>query len=318
LKQVYPVSPAITGVFYGGPYISKTGVFDPAIAKAGLHTVIYKAIDVNLCENVDSIQLRVNGHPIADFTGVPLSGCVPLTVDFTATPGYTKYDWDFGNGKTGQGDILQSKYPNAGSYPISLKVTDINNCVSIVTKPNYITAHPRPQASFNYSPKQINLSLTTVQFTNFTVGSNISKYTWTVDNQFETNQQDFSKIFHDSGNIKISMIAENQWGCIDSTTQYIFVIDTFIIFIPNAFSPNNDGVNDIFKVGGIGIRYLEMNIYNRWGERLFTQKDDSNSFGWDGIYLDETVPQGAYMYTILARDNINRPYLFKGMVTVLK
>lgn len=318
LKQVYPVSPAITGVFYGGPYISKTGVFDPAIAKAGLHTIIYKAIDVNLCENVDSIQLRVNGHPIADFTGVPLSGCVPLTVDFTATPGYTKYDWDFGNGKTGQGDILQSKYPNAGSYPISLKVTDINNCVSIVTKPNYITAHPRPQASFNYSPKQINLSLTTVQFTNFTVGSNISKYTWTVDNQFETNQQDFSKIFHDSGNIKISMIAENQWGCIDSTTQYIFVIDTFIIFIPNAFSPNNDGVNDIFKVGGIGIRYLEMNIYNRWGERLFTQKDDSNSFGWDGIYLDETVPQGAYMYTILARDNINRPYLFKGMVTVLK
>lgn len=241
-----------------------------------------------------------------------------MPIDFRGGDGFKKYEWNFGNGQKATESQTQTTYTNAGKYTVKLSVTDNNNCVATIVKPDYITAYPRPKVNFNYAPLEINLSLTTVQFTNFTIGDSTTRYRWDVDDVYETNSKDFTKIFHDSGNIKISLLAVNNWGCRDSSFQYVFVIDTFIIFVPNAFSPNADGINDEFKVGGLGIRNLEMTIYNRWGEKLFYRKDNSNSFSWDGSYLGETVPDGSYMFTIFARDSRNRPYFFKGMVTVLR
>ncbi|MFM9944915.1 MAG: PKD domain-containing protein [Bacteroidia bacterium] len=306
------------GLFYGGPYVDAIGNFNPAVAAAGDHQVLYKVTDKNTCINKDSILVKVNAKPVFNFTAEPLKGCEPLIVNFEGGQGFKKYEWDFGNKQKALGQLTQTVYSGDGKYTVTLKVTDNNNCVATINKPDYITTYQRPKADFNYAPFEINMSVTPVEFTNYTSGDSINNYRWDVEDVFETNNQDFSKIFYDSGNIKISLLAVNKWGCRDSTTQYIFVIDTFIIFVPNTFSPNADGINDEFRVGGIGIRNLEMTIYNRWGEKLFYRKDDSNSFGWDGTYLGETVQEGSYMFTISARDSKKHPYYFKGMVTVLK
>lgn len=306
------------GIFYGGPYVDVAGNFYPSTAAAGNHPVLYKVTDKNKCVSKDSIFVVVNAKPVFNFWGEPVKGCVPLAVNFEGGQGFKKYEWNFGNNQKATGQQSQTVYYGDGKYTVSLKVTDNNNCVATITKPDYITSYPRPKADFNYSPFEINMGITPVQFTNYTEGDSIKKYRWDVDDEFETDDENFTKIFTDSGNIKISLLAINQWGCRDSTTQYVFVIDTFIIFIPNAFSPNYDGINDEFKVGGIGIRNLEMTIYNRWGEKIFYRKEDSNSFSWDGTYLGERVQEGSYMFTIMARDSINRPYFFKGMVTVLR
>ncbi|NUM31095.1 MAG: gliding motility-associated C-terminal domain-containing protein [Bacteroidetes bacterium] len=314
------ISPAVTpnGVFYGVPFIDAVGNFNTGLAGPGTHQIFYKVTNSNNCTNKDSSLIKVNGKPIFDFTANPTSGCEPLDVSFNATSGYKKYEWNFGDSKTSTGDSTINTYKKYGNYNVTLKVTDNNNCTVTINKPDYIQVFQRPQADFNYSPFEINMSITPVQFTNFSSGNNITKFQWSIDDKFETDQEHFSKIFHDSGNIKISLLTVNSWGCRDSISQYIFVIDTFIIFIPNAFSPNFDGINDEFKVGGIGIRYLEMTIYNRWGEKLFSQSDNSNSFGWNGIYLGEQVPQGIYFYTIMARDNKRHKYLFEGTISVLR
>lgn len=322
VKVILPFNTAVKGDFFGtgqpGDYVDALGNFQPTLAKSGSHNIYYKVTDINLCTSLDSINVLVNAKPIFDFAAKPTEGCVPLVVNFDAAAGYSKYEWDFGNSNKGLGSSTQTIYQKDGKYTVTLKVTDNNNCYNIFTKNDYITAHPRPKADFNYSPFEINLSITPVQFSNFSSGASITKYRWDVDDSFETDQPDFTKVFHDSGYIKISLMTENKWGCRDSISQYIFVIDTFIIFIPNAFSPNEDGVNDVFKVGGIGIRNLEMTIYNRWGEKLYNRSSPSNDFGWDGIYLDQYVQQGAYMYVIRAKDNRNRSYMFKGTVTVLE
>lgn len=317
VKVITPMTTP-NGIFYGGPYIDKLGNFSPTVSAAGVHQVLYKVSDKNACINIDSIKVKVNTKPVFNFTGEPLKGCEPLEVDFVGGAGFKKYEWNFGNGQKASGQQVQTTYYNQGKKTVTLMVTDNNNCVATIIKPNYITSYPRPKVNFNYAPFEINLSLTPVQFTNFTVGDSIDHYRWDVEDIYETDAEDFTKIFQDSGNIKISLLAVNRWGCRDSSSQYVFVIDTFIIFVPNAFSPNADGINDEFKVGGLGIRHLEMTIYNRWGEKLFYRKDNSNSFSWDGTYLGETVQDGSYMFTILARDSRNRPYFFKGMVTVLK
>ncbi len=317
IKVITPMTTP-NGIFYGGTYIDVNGNFSPTVSMAGDHPVFYKVSDKNTCTNLDSIKVKVNTIPVFNFTGKPLTGCEPLLVNFEGGAGFKKYEWNFGNSQKATGPLVQTVYTNDGKYTVALTVTDNNNCVATITKPNYITAYQRPVADFNYAPREINISVTPVQFTNFTTGDSIIRYRWDVDDVYESDLTDFSKIFTDSGNIKISLLAVNQWGCRDSTAQYIFVIDTFIIFIPNTFSPNYDGINDEFKVGGLGIRNMEMSIYNRWGEKLFYRKDDSNSFTWDGSYLGETVQEGTYMFTILARDQKKRPYYFKGMVTVLK
>ncbi|MCC6721776.1 MAG: gliding motility-associated C-terminal domain-containing protein [Bacteroidia bacterium] len=317
IKVITPMTMP-NGVFFGGPYIDAIGNFNTGIASAGNHKIFYKVSNTNKCTNTDSTFIKVNGKPIFDFAANPVSGCEPLEVNFNATTGYKKYEWNFGDTKTGNSDTAINIYKKSGNYNVSLKVTDFNNCIVTISKPNFIQVYPRPKADFNYSPFEINMGITPVQFTNFSSGKNISKYQWSIDDEYETDQEHFSKVFADSGNIKISLLTVNSWGCRDSVSQYIFVIDTFIIFIPNAFSPNFDGINDEFKVGGIGIRNLEITIYNRWGEKLFYRSENSNTFGWDGIYLGEQVPQGTYFYTILARDNKKRKYLFEGTISVLR
>jgi gliding motility-associated-like protein len=317
VKVITPMATP-NGVFYGGSYIDMAGNFYPALAAAGDHPVLYKVSDKNTCTSIDSIKVKVNAKPVFNFWGEPINGCAPLLVNFEGGQGFKSYEWNFGNSQKATGQQVQAVYNNDGKYTVSLKVTDNNNCVATITKPNYITSYPRPKVDFNYAPFEINMGVTPVQFTNFTTGDSIKNYRWDVEDIYETDDEHFTKVFYDSGNIKISLLAVNQWGCRDSTTQYIFVIDTFIIFIPNAFSPNYDGINDEFKVGGLGIRNLEMTIYNRWGEKLYYRNEPGNSFSWDGTYLGEQVQEGSYMFTIMARDSRNRPYFFKGMVTVLR
>ena len=88
------------------------------------------------------------------------------------------------------------------------------------------------------------------------------------------------------------------------------------LYVPNAFSPNGDGLNDYFATPGWYIKEYHLTIYNRWGEKLF----ESNSLyhSWDGTYEGNVVENEAYVYIIesLGIDNIKRGY--KGTVTVLR
>ena len=316
IQVITPTIP--NGVFSGGNYIDTKGNFSPQTASEGNHPVIYSLTDANTCFSKDSIKVKVNATPQFDFSAEPTNGCIPLTVDFKTDSGFKKYVWNFGNGQQGAGYKPQSIYPSDGEYTVTLTITNANNCVTVITKPNYITAYPRPKANFTYAPFEINMGITPVQFTNVSSGNNITAYRWDIDDVFETNDLNFSKTFNDSGNIKISLLAINQWGCRDSVSQNIFVIDTFLIFIPNSFSPNFDNINDVFKVGGIGIKDMDMTIYSRWGEILFSQSSVSNDIYWDGMYKGEVVQQGAYMYTLYVKDTDGRPYLFKGMIMLIK
>jgi PKD repeat protein len=212
MKVVNAVSPSPLGYFCGtcqpgpGEYVTAAGNFLPDVAKAGTHPVFYKVSDANNCISKDSIKVSVNPKPVFDFNATPLKGCEPLVVNYTAAPGFAQYDWNFGNSQSGSGISPQTLYASAGDYTVSLKVTDINSCAVTISKPNYINVYPRPKADFSYSPREINLSLTQVQFNNYSKGSNITEFRWDVDDVYETDQNDFSKVFHDSGNIKISLL----------------------------------------------------------------------------------------------------------------
>ena len=88
------------------------------------------------------------------------------------------------------------------------------------------------------------------------------------------------------------------------------------IFVPTAFTPNGDGLNDQFKVVSQDIINIDMQIYSRWGERLFESKDQN--YGWDGTYKGVRVEDGAYLYLIEAQTTDMKWHTLNGTVTVLR
>ena len=89
------------------------------------------------------------------------------------------------------------------------------------------------------------------------------------------------------------------------------------ILIPTAFSPNNDGINDEFKLDNIADEQLiEFRVFNRWGTILYSTKDIHR--GWNGTYKGEIQPVGIYGYIVQIKLSDGREELYKGTVTLVK
>jgi gliding motility-associated-like protein len=88
------------------------------------------------------------------------------------------------------------------------------------------------------------------------------------------------------------------------------------IILPNAFSPNNDGLNDIFELEGIYISQFKISVYNRWGELVYYS--DNIKQAWDGKMNGEHLPEGIYVYRIEAVDTIGEPLVLQGTISILR
>lgn len=103
---------------------------------------------------------------------------------------------------------------------------------------------------------------------------------------------------------------------ITSESNIAEVIPTMSLYIPDAFTPNGDGINDTFGISGEAVRNFSMRIYDRWGELLF--ESDNASQQWDGSYKGKTVPQGVYVYQLTAQAPTGQHAAKKGTVTVVE
>ncbi|WP_417591508.1 gliding motility-associated C-terminal domain-containing protein [Owenweeksia hongkongensis] len=90
--------------------------------------------------------------------------------------------------------------------------------------------------------------------------------------------------------------------CTDTLYRYVYVKKIFKLFIPNAFTPDGDGINDVFLFKGVGIAKFQANVYNRWGEMVYSWDESSGSDGWDGTQNGKPVPTGVYTYKIVVED----------------
>jgi gliding motility-associated-like protein len=107
-----------------------------------------------------------------------------------------------------------------------------------------------------------------------------------------------------------TLLLKSRNNCWQIDTVMIDVKDCYkniekFIFVPNAFTPNNDGKNDQFKIQGLNITHVKMDVYNRWGEKIFSES--GNHVGWDGKFQNQEVPEGVYIVVteVSYRDNNN-------------
>ena len=209
-----------------------------------------------------------------------------------------------------------------GNY--SVIITDANNCA--ISEQFYIDPDliENPIAEFNVIP-DLKMHYLYRQLNNpiFFIDKSIDEFTiitnwfWEFGDGFTSNDQDTKHSFSEIGDFNVTLAIENLYGCLDTITKRV-IIEEFLLYIPNSFTPQYDGINDVFLPKGIGVKNYELKIYNRWGEHFFTS--DNLNIGWNGRTdrKDKIAQTGVYVYLINVTDVFGEKHTYNGQVTLIK
>jgi gliding motility-associated-like protein len=191
---------------------------------------------------------------------------------------------------------------------------------------NYtVEVFPQPVADFNFAPIKPVAGSDDVQFTDASHSAEIVGWNWYFTNtagQNTSSMQHPSFIYMDAGDYVAALVVKSENGCTDTITKVVTVGEDFGIFIPNAFTPNGDGVNDVFQPKGFGIVKYEMQIFDRWGEKIFETTEFEK--GWDGIRqkkndINYTISkEEVYTWRIKATSVFGKAHEYTGHVTLIK
>lgn len=276
----------------------------------GVNKVVYKSFpgpgdypvtlfisDANQCR--DSLTTIVSYQPIPDkiLALKDINGCVPAEILFPPLHDLLdttyKVTWDFGDGSTGEGLTPTHLYDQIKEYDISVHVKDVIGCEYDGYFSRAVKIHDVPTAGFDYSPKEISNLKPALQIADNSEGG--SRWTYEFGNGDVLYSQNPSYVFQDTGYFVVRQIVTNNSGCSDTSFIRLDVEPITTIFLPNAFLPSTDGENSTFRsVGnGFGIVMYEMQIFDRYGEKVFS----TNKFeeGWDGLdKYGKRLPNGSY------------------------
>jgi len=253
--------------------------------------------DVNGCVGSAITEILVHDIPEVDFVGNPLQGCVPLNVNFTnlvvSTDLINSYSWSFGGGAMGTSTLANPNkiFSQAGIYDISLTVVTEYGCTNTETKPAYISAFPKPTASFFADPAIVELGSGPVQFIDQSGGATL--WLWTFGDGNHSSESNPLHWYETAGQFNVVLIVSNEHGCIDSTWRYVQILHNISFYVPNAFTPGSDGINDEFGPTGVGIKEIDFAIYDRWGKMVFFS--NSMEKKWDGR-INGRIPNSTTMF----------------------
>lgn len=177
--------------------------------------------------------------------------------------------------------------------------------------------YPNPVADFNVQPTSTTILTPIITFTNLSTGANF--WSWDLgDLTTFSNADPTPHTYADTGTYIITLITSTQYNCWDTAYQNITIEPDFMFYIPSAFTPNGNGLNDSFSGRGIFIEKYEMSIYDRWGNLVY-KTDDINK-PWTGKTKggSEMAEVDVYVYSINVTDIKKNVHYYKGIVTLLK
>ncbi len=276
------------------------------------------------CKDTVIKSANVWPMPEIDFTAGPLEACWPFTVIFdnltTINSGIVNYTWDLddGNGpfSSFEPSIMYPNYDN--SYTITLNAISDHGCDTSITRPNYITVHHKPNASFTYTPTDLDVLNNIIHTENLSVGADNYFWDYGTGDQ-STAFEEYYQYPADTGTYTITLVTTTNFGCSDTADAIVHVKPVFTIYIPNTFTPNGDGLNEYFMVYGYNIHDVTMMVFDRWGENLLTLSgDDPMTKGWDGSYKQQPAKQDVYVYRIEVTDIFGNFHEFMGQINLLR
>ena len=180
--------------------------------------------------------ITVYETPTVNFSGLPTNGCFPLRVQFTdlSTPGSgntnTAWLWDFGNGNTSSLQNPLITYSTAGTFSVTLKVTNDKGCSRVLSKPNYISVTPGVQAGFTNTQPTVCHPPTNISFTNTSVGPGLLSYSWNFGDAGTSALQNPTHTFLSPGTFTVTLITSSSSGCVDTIRNNVTITNNTTAF----------------------------------------------------------------------------------------
>jgi gliding motility-associated-like protein len=274
------------------------------------------------CKSTFTLNVYVNPIPVVDFTADKTAGCEKLPVMFTNNSyipagSITTYSWNVGDHTAAQSYTMQHTYP-AGLYSVTLTAVSDSGCVATKIKPKYIDVWPTPVADYFANPQTSDVLEPIVNFNNTSAGYNHFWWYFGDISPVDSTHINPTHTYNDevATSYMSTLIVQNQFGCSDTTQRLVVIDPAYVIYIPNAFTPNGDGLNDIFQAKGYYISKFDMVIYDRWGEQIFSSDDITK--GWDGTVKGKTAENSVYVWKVIVVDTQKKRHDLTGHVTLMK
>tara|TARA_Y100000589_G_scaffold332344_1_gene392032 strand:- start:1579 stop:4659 length:3081 start_codon:yes stop_codon:yes gene_type:complete len=298
---------------YGGtsPYSFSwnNGATSQNLTNVPAGTYISTITDSNGCTKIDTIIINEPSPISTSFNSIPTckDSCFGQ-IQLSYSGGIPPYQliWETGDTNVNILDSLCQDY-----YSFSL--TDSNGCiiqdsiaVGLLSQINaYFVFNPDSE----YAPVQ-------VSFIDSSSGT-ITGWLWDFGNNTTSTTQNPNVTYNQDGTYTVTLIVTDSLGCADTYTKEITVLPPTSILVPNVFSPNNDGINDVFTIKSSFIKSVHGQIFNRWGNLLFEWTHPKGY--WDGrTSSGELVPAGSYFYVIKYTTLKNEEFELKGTITLIR
>lgn len=289
----------------------------------GSKSVTLTTVDDNACKNTIVKDILYQPVPaLLVIEPTQFTACVPATIFFNnlsfPIDSTYKIEWDFGDGKFGSAISPTHVYDSTGLYNVSIKITSPIGCVTQNNYPSWIEVLESPSASFTYTPEKLNNFVKTATFTNTSEREDYINWDFGGRGNSFANIANFT--FPDTGLYTVALYAFHNNGCVDTAYQIIDVEPIVTLQMPNAFTPNNDGLNDSFKGYGYlqGLTDYKMTIWNRWGEQIFITTDPTEGWNGEKDNAGSLSPQGVYVFQVDYISPRGEKKNLKGHVTLIR
>ncbi len=273
------------------------------------------------CIDKQTSTLFIYKEPEVDFEISPGLQCIPFNAQFinlSSADAPLSYYWTFGEGGSSTDKNPSYLYDSVGVYDVSLTIYASKGCTDTISKlrDDYIVVHPSPISNFQTDKLVTDICHSEIEFFDLSEGA-VEVY-YSFDGNAFSDQYNPKHIFTESGVFTPIQIATNEYLCTDTSTLTLY-IEPFTVFIPNAFTPDGNEYNNLFRaVSYFDIKEWEFSIYNRWGEIIFYSTDVNE--GWDGFYKNKRAQDGLYNYQVryVSCEKTNFTHEVRGHFSLIK
>jgi gliding motility-associated-like protein len=276
------------------------------------------------CVAADDMIISMLERPTGDFDVNPIEGCAPLVVEVENLSDNSmpvEYFWTLSNGTTSTDISPTFTFYAEGQHDISLLTVADNGCSSLQEATTFITVHPTPFASFYTVSEELSVLHSNLDVHNTSLGG--YEYNWSINGLLASTDFEPTLFLPEvpDQDYWICLETINEFGCSDSTCHPVHVVGEFTLYAPNAFTPDQDGINEAFQVyvAGADMSTFELSIYNRWGEQLFISTNPNEPWYGNTFGGDYFVPNGVYVWQVRIQSLYSAELITeRGTVTLIR